>query len=306
MKPRLSIIIPCYNAEGYLRHCLESVAAQRHQDWECLCIDDGSHDQTAELIRSFASADARFCLIAQENQGAAAARNHALRLAQGDFIAFLDSDDYLHPRALELMLDAMQDEGLDCVVCGTRFVGEQTHDYEEITTPLELERVQPALRLLLKKATPDFSCWGKLYRRELLEGVLFKDTFPFEDGPWLLEVLGRSRALGLLGVDLIFCYVRAGSGTRSSWTEAKTRDILASVQDFLAIQPARASREFEEMRQHCVAFCLRRLLYELKCASRWRLYRDAAARLRTAHFSKEGLAWRHRVVLVLLRLLSYI
>lgn len=104
----ISIIIPLYNAARFIAETLQSVQAQTYTDWECLVIDDGSTDNGAEIVLRMAQADTRIRYVYQSNAGPSAARNHGLRLAKGDYIQFLDADDWFPPQRFERMLAAYQ------------------------------------------------------------------------------------------------------------------------------------------------------------------------------------------------------
>ncbi|NPC93237.1 glycosyltransferase family 2 protein [Bacillus sp. WMMC1349] len=105
MKPIVSIIIPVYNGEKYLRNCLNSVVRQTLSSIEVLVVDDGSTDSTHNIIRNFTAADSRIVPIYQSNQGPATARNNAIKQANGEFVAFLDSDDWVDPETYAEMCE---------------------------------------------------------------------------------------------------------------------------------------------------------------------------------------------------------
>src|SRR5918999_4707877 len=111
--PRISVVVPIYNVEGFLRECLESVAAQTVGDLEVVMVDDGSTDGSAAIAREFAERDSRFRLLSQPNAGLSAARNTGIEAAEGEFLAFLDGDDVLPPNAYELLLGALEQTGSD-------------------------------------------------------------------------------------------------------------------------------------------------------------------------------------------------
>lgn len=98
---RFSVIIPVYNVAAYLRECLDSLVSQTFSDWEAVCVDDGSTDESGEILKEYAAKDGRIRLFHQSNGGAAAARNRALKEAQGEYICFLDGDDIFHKDFLE-------------------------------------------------------------------------------------------------------------------------------------------------------------------------------------------------------------
>lgn len=122
MKPTVSIIMPCYNAEAHLRQSIGSVQAQTVSDWELLVVDDGSKDGSWSVLADLAATDARIRPFRQQNAGAAAARNRSLREAAGEYAAFLDSDDTWHPDFLDVMLTALH--GADGLAyCGWQHIG---------------------------------------------------------------------------------------------------------------------------------------------------------------------------------------
>lgn len=115
---RLSIIVPVYKAEKYLVRCVESVLAQTMKDFELILVDDGSPDKSGAMCDDFAAKDTRVKVIHQANSGVSAARNAGVAVAQGDYIAFVDSDDWISPNMYELLLRAAEDENADIVKCG--------------------------------------------------------------------------------------------------------------------------------------------------------------------------------------------
>lgn len=124
MPPSVSVIMPCYNAAAHLHTSVASVQAQTFTDWELVIVDDGSTDDSWQRLQDLAAADARIRIFRQANAGAAAARNHALRQARGDYTAFLDADDTWHPDFLQTMtaaLDANPDAGI--AYCGWQNIG---------------------------------------------------------------------------------------------------------------------------------------------------------------------------------------
>ncbi|MDY6407580.1 MAG: glycosyltransferase, partial [Pseudomonadota bacterium] len=106
--PEVSVIVPIYKTEKYLRRCLDSICAQTFRDIEIICINDGSPDNSLSILDEYAIRDTRIQIINQENKGQSAARNIGLDKAQGTYIYFVDSDDMLHPQALEVMITVAQ------------------------------------------------------------------------------------------------------------------------------------------------------------------------------------------------------
>lgn len=117
-----SIVIPVYNVEPYLRNCLDSVLHQTFADWEAVCVNDGSTDGSGEILEEYTADDSRFKVITKLNGGLSSARNAGMDGAKGDYILFLDSDDWLEPNALETIAKALNDEDMLC------FSGRRYHE----------------------------------------------------------------------------------------------------------------------------------------------------------------------------------
>lgn len=115
--PQVSVIVPVYNTAKYLERCVESIVRQTYIALEIVLVDDGSTDQSAELCATFAKQDQRIYVIHQKNQGVARARICGVSVAHGEYVTFVDSDDYISPNMIEIMVDAMITEKADLVVC---------------------------------------------------------------------------------------------------------------------------------------------------------------------------------------------
>lgn len=116
--PKISIIVPVYNTEKYLRRCLDSISAQTFTDWECICVDDGSPDDSGSILDEYAEKDGRFVIIHKENGGVSSARNAGLDIARGEWIAFCDSDDWVEKDWPEEQYTYTTGDDYDAVVCG--------------------------------------------------------------------------------------------------------------------------------------------------------------------------------------------
>ena len=101
--PLISIIVPVYNTEKYLCNCLDSILAQSYNNWEAICINDGSTDKSMSILEDYAKKDKRIKIINQENKGLSETRNIGMKKAKGDYIMFLDSDDFWHQEALYVL-----------------------------------------------------------------------------------------------------------------------------------------------------------------------------------------------------------
>ena len=125
MEPLISVIIPIYNMEAYLARCLDSVLNNTYRNLEIICVDDGSTDSSAEILRAYAEKDSRIVPIFKENGGVSSARNAGLDRMTGDFVTFIDSDDFVHPQFFEQFVIAQRETGADLVIGGFQGVSEQ-------------------------------------------------------------------------------------------------------------------------------------------------------------------------------------
>ena len=127
--PKVSVIIPVYNAENYLQQCLDSVANQTLQDIEIICVNDGSTDRSLEILRSFEKKDNRFIILTQENQGAAVARNEGLSIAKGEFISVLDADDFFDPNMLKAAYNRLVETNSEIAIFKVQLYDDSTGEY---------------------------------------------------------------------------------------------------------------------------------------------------------------------------------
>lgn len=172
----VSIIIPVYNTEKYLRKCVESVIKQTYQDFEIIIIDDGSNDSSPALCDSLAIENPKIKVIHQKNAGLSAARNKGLEISSGDYILFLDSDDYMNENALQNLLEVQQKYQADLVIgayCRTYDSGKSD---AIVLLPFQQSEVELSEYDFWKLSMCNMSvivAWGKLYKKEVWEGECF-------------------------------------------------------------------------------------------------------------------------------------
>lgn len=214
--PAISVIMPIYNVEPYLRECLDSILAQTFRDFEVLAVDDGSTDSSGAILDEYAAKDSRVKPIHQANAGAAAARNNGMAQAQGKYLMFLDSDDFFEPDMLEKMYQKAEETNADIVSCTfTQFDamnGEETGtigfapEILALQTPFSLKNDLPDLPL------DSFFCvpWIHLVKKIFLE----KHHIAFQDLPRCNDVafsfLCLAHAERMAVIDLPFVHYRVG------------------------------------------------------------------------------------------------
>ena len=189
-KPKISIIIPIYNAEQYLRKCLDSVVNQTLRDIEIICIDDGSSDNCAKICKEYADKDERITFVSTENRGPSAARNTGLRLAVGDFLGFIDSDDWIDLEFYEKLYNAVVETNSEIAIASIIRKREHKQKYRSHYKKQEIfERLQEKINICNIPKT----CYmvNKIYKREsFTENKLsFKEGVFYEDVRLLIKVI---------------------------------------------------------------------------------------------------------------------
>ena len=181
MTPLISVIIPVYNVEKYLHRCLDSVIAQTYQNLEIICVDDGSIDDSGKICDQYAVRDARIKVIHQENQGLSAARNKGLDAAEGEYIAFVDSDDYILEDMYKKMLDKLLNYNVDLCVCQWQYElsdGRQVVKRKNIAPTIYGRKTSLEFARFLYMGNYEngvvVAAWNKLYRRALLDKIRFE------------------------------------------------------------------------------------------------------------------------------------
>lgn len=183
-KRLVSVIMPAYNAEKYIRAAIESVIRQTYENWELIVLDDGSTDSTAQTVKRLAEGDSRIRFCPNErNMGVAATRNRGFDLARGDYVALLDSDDVWLPRKLEKQLALAEETGADIVYCSYRlFDDENRKKYSEFI-------VSPCTDLERMLIRCEFSCSTNMFSEKIYKKYRFSDNFYHEDYVLWLDLL---------------------------------------------------------------------------------------------------------------------
>ena len=232
MTELISIIVPIYNVEEYLKECLDSIQKQTYQNYDCIMINDGSTDSSREIAETYL-VDSRFRLINQDNQGLSAARNTGLRnlKEESSFVAFVDSDDYLNPLFLEKLAEQIS-EDVDIIEGSIQSYKEgiyynllQIHQDKLVLTTVEEKLEQ------LWFQGVRISVFPKLYRKSLLNDNFFPQGFIFEDLAVIPELVTLSRKWVKIQDVLYYYRIRENSITTKSFSE-KNLDIFKILEKF--------------------------------------------------------------------------
>lgn len=179
MEPLVSVIVPIYRVEDYIRQCIESILRQTHKNLEIILVDDGSPDGCPAICDEYAKTDDRIKVIHKKNGGLSDARNAGLEIASGEYIGFVDSDDWIKPDMFEYLLQGICGYGADISYCNWINVHETWVDYQNEQID-KVYTAETALNELFFDRLKNFA-WNKLYKAELWNGVRFPAGRTFED-----------------------------------------------------------------------------------------------------------------------------
>lgn len=194
MEPLISVIVPVYKVEKYLEKCIDSILAQTYKNLEIILVDDGSPDRCGQICDEYAQKDNRVKVIHKENGGLSDARNAGIDVAKGDFISFVDSDDYILPEMMGEMISAAMKNNCDMAICGVyrelKNKCEEQHFFEKQTILTQEELFQ----MCFEDSLPSYA-WNKITKKECWNNIRFKVGITWEDielFPRLLNVVHKA------------------------------------------------------------------------------------------------------------------
>lgn len=249
---KISVIVPVYNTQLFLERCLRSMINSAYRNLEIICINDGSTDKSLDILNVYAAQDSRIILIDQPNRGISAARNAGLNIATGEYISFIDSDDWIHPDYFKLLMQPVFDLGVDVSVCGhVRTVDNSA--LKDITSSKEVEILTRAKFMTMREVKS--YVWGRIYRKEQLASLRFDEYSKIEDSDFNAKLISRNQELKIAytSTPLYAYFIREGSLVSS----VDGRDCMNLSQKLY--EYALCERD-AEMRQVFSIDCLKRLL----------------------------------------------
>ena len=229
---KISIVIPIYNVENYLPQCLDSVINQTYKNLEIILVNDGSTDTCPQICDEYAAKDSRITVIHQENGGSAKTRNKGLQKATGDFISFVDSDDFISENFYQKLFNILIENNAEIVECS----------YRTFDTELELQRIikptyritgnyetEKALELLMKEYLKQV-VWNKIYRREILADIKFPVGKFIDDEYWTYKVFGNAKKIVKIP-DVMYFYRQQEGSIMGKEYSIKRLDGLTALQE---------------------------------------------------------------------------
>lgn len=231
---KISIIVAVYNAEEYLLHCCNSILEQTHCNIELVLVNDGSKDNSLEICKEIQMTDKRVVVINKENGGCYSAWNKGLDIATGDFIGFVDNDDYIQPQMYEILLNLLLEHDADISACNRYRNIDNVNDYDNmnlINDNIHIYSGYDAVTHLFsdtKYIKP--AVWDKLYKRSLFETLRFPNTF-FEDAALTYKLLYASKNIVYTEKQLYAYSVRGGSMITTPWSKKKSDSYIEITND---------------------------------------------------------------------------
>lgn len=232
---KISVIIPVYNVENYLKKCLDSVCNQTLTDIEIICINDGSTDNSLKILNEYEIKDERIKVISKENGGQATARNLGIKEAQGEYVSFVDSDDFIEPTMLEKLYTKSKNNDLDIVMCKIATYDNQTHEIKDNVWYYMLGVFRDFEKdIFTHKDTKEFTCniavtpYNKIYKTSLLKdnNILFPEGLIFEDEKFFFDVYLRAQKVSIIDEFLYYYRVNRKGSTVNISKENDYSDII--------------------------------------------------------------------------------
>lgn len=202
MNQLVSIIIPVYNVALYLERCLNSVLSQTYENYEVIIVNDGSTDNSLEICKRYSKQYKRIKTYDQVNQGVSAARNFGLSRANGEYICFIDADDFVSDIYIDTLYTNMIMTNADISICNSTRDG--IFD-KRVDGKIEKWNNEQGIRHFLQNETIDLTVWGKLFKKSVLQNLEFKKIKIGEDQIYLFQALENSRIIVYSNVKL-YCY----------------------------------------------------------------------------------------------------
>jgi glycosyltransferase involved in cell wall biosynthesis len=261
MEKLITVIIPVYNAEQYLDRCLSSILNNNYKNLEIILVDDGSKDNSGMICDRYAEKDSRFVVIHKSNGGTAAARNDALDIAQGEYIAFLDNDDYISPHFYKYMLQAIEDSGADIVVSEiTREDNPAILTNQVYSKPVTVDKNKFILGTYTGDWTRNTTPWNKLYKRELFSNIRFPLGKGYEDAYTTYRLLFAANSICLLN-NTLYCWYQNEESYSSQ--KDKAEKLLYREEAIRLQSEFYTTSDYSHVKQAATVFYMRQLNFML-------------------------------------------
>ncbi|MDO5379590.1 MAG: glycosyltransferase [Acidaminococcaceae bacterium] len=228
MLPTISVIVPVYNVEKYLPKCVESIVNQTYKNLEIILVDDGSTDKSGEICDGYSLKDCRIKVIHKKNGGLSDARNVGLDICTGEYIGFVDSDDYIDKDMYRALYKFSEKNNLDVVMCGSYYVLENNILKSKSFEPKVLDQKKEIIKEIFinKYGGVSVSVCNKLYKNTVLEGLKFEYGKTSEDVFFVLKWIEKTKCFGRISDNKYFYIQRKNSITNQRKFSNKLLDVV--------------------------------------------------------------------------------
>lgn len=235
MKDLISVIVPAYNVEKYLRKCLESLIAQTYKNIEIILVDDGSTDKSGEIADEYAKKDSRIIVIHKRNGGPSDARNSGLDIARGEFIAFADSDDIIDEREYEVLYNLIKKYNADISFCELASISlnefenypEKPFEYKRKLQIIEKELSVPeALKETILNLNVGNYVPIKMFRKELFDNTRFELNVYYEDAALIYKIISKAKKIAYTNEVLYYYLKNRDDAITTTFSEKKITDSM--------------------------------------------------------------------------------
>ena len=275
----ISIIVPAYNVEDYLPRCLDSIIDQTYPNIEIVLVDDGSTDSTGKICDEYAIKDSRIKVIHRVNGGLSAARNSGLELANGDYIGFVDSDDYIDANMYASLNKYMEQFGADIANCGYYEIGDNAFKRSFTGEITELDG-EEALQIYALEENDKYisnSVWNKLFKKEILDGLRFVEGRSCEDLVFTGQALSKAKKVVYIDTPYYYYIIdRVGSIMNDNKVVTRRLDDMIPL-TYEQIELFR-QKGFERAARMDEYKLIKKILYYYLDFVSWKM-KDAASRL---------------------------
>lgn len=228
---KVSLIIPVYNVEAFLERCLDSVQNQTYKDTEVIIVNDGSTDSCPAIIEKYVEKNPNFKGFTIENSGQGGARNYGIEKATGEYVAFLDSDDYIAPNCIERLVETAQKHNSDIVVCSCYDVKEDGTVISNVGNNIsnKTTSISENPEILFNRVAP----WGKLFRKSVFGDLRFATRVWYEDMRLIPKLYLNAQKISYIE-DPLFYYVQRAGSTMNNSNAVRNLEILETFDDLIS------------------------------------------------------------------------
>ncbi|MCM1251820.1 MAG: glycosyltransferase [Clostridium sp.] len=290
----VSVIISVYNMAPYIERCVASIQQQTYSDLEIITVDDGSTDNSGSICERLAQADKRIVVVHKKNGGNASARNAGVNVAKGDFLSFIDADDYIENNMYEDMLAEMRDEGVSIVCCGMVSTDIDGQDYIQVSKEKKIFSKEEALYdIFARQGNVSMSACNKLFRRNLFDkGLRFNNNVIHEDTEAMPRFLDASERIVVINKAFYHYIKREKSASTSKHFNLRGYHILDSM------------REYEKMCKKKYPAILPYFCYH-EMATTHGMLMNLASCVDSKHYIRQELSLRYRLIKAVLKCMKW-